>query len=506
MDGRKTRRMNRILSGVLAGLMLVGTFFGTDYVSMKAKAAASPKVHIVLEDALHGSLQFVDSEESELEVPLGTAVTVQLTPEDGYVVDTVAFTDAAGDTSLLEVSDSVAAFVPENSGTISAIFTEPDGSGSENEEVFVPLTTEGSVETDLESYILAYADRSKVGEGDTLTRQDLMHVTATVIDKTMVKEASLDGLWCDEDGDGLSEYWQAMRNQGQAYITLYSVSEDSDYLVGQACSESILSLICDYGTAKNNMNAEMLEDIVFDEETGLVYVPKKYHYDENGDEAGLQTRIQILFASDAIAEERVSLPMFIQAKGVKGTLPETGMTEASLLSVLTHIQLTEDERALLDVKEDTIDSITINGIVYKAEDGMWHYEKETGELTVSIAPVNITEIVIDLSESFGKDFDRFLGKAGNFFKSLFSVDADAADFTSSIEFSRVPQVGDSFKVEIATGYYSSGNVVLGPAQGYATGHAFSSVNRDGPVTTIMAIAHRNGVTLSELIVDRKSVV
>ena len=109
-----------------------------------------------------------------------------------------------------------------------------------------------------------------------LEKKDVLTVTTTVVDSNILPNASLDNLWADDDGDGMSDHADALRANAVSHAILYDLNEDSDYYVGYAGSRISGATLADWGASENNADAKMRDGFVFDDATGLIYVPKKY--------------------------------------------------------------------------------------------------------------------------------------------------------------------------------------------------------------------------------------
>lgn len=120
--------------------------------------------------------------------------------------------------------------------------TEPEATEPEPLEEFSdplddPENLQFEIDTGVyETYILEHMDLTLVGSGDTLIPYDLISVKQTLVDGEKLDalggSPTIDGLWADDDGDGLSDYADALLIQKSTDVYLYQVSEDADYLVG----------------------------------------------------------------------------------------------------------------------------------------------------------------------------------------------------------------------------------------------------------------------------------
>ncbi|MFR4881512.1 MAG: hypothetical protein ACLUBO_15240 [Coprococcus sp.] len=151
---------------------------------------------------------------------------------------------------------------------------------------------------DEKTYIKENADSKYVGLGDKLEKKDVLTVTTTVVDSNILPNASLDNLWADDDGDGMSDHADALRANAVSHAILYDLNEDSDYYVGYAGSRISGATLADWGASENNADAKMRDGFVFDDATGLIYVPKKYTEKNKKDELKVaSSRIQPLLCN-----------------------------------------------------------------------------------------------------------------------------------------------------------------------------------------------------------------
>ena len=94
-----------------------------------------------------------------------------------------------------------------------------------------------------------------------------------------------------------------------ARVVLADLNEDSDYYVGYAGSRISGATLADWGASENNADAKMRDGFVFDDATGLIYVPKKYtEKNKKGELKVASSRIQLLYATaDKGAENSISV-------------------------------------------------------------------------------------------------------------------------------------------------------------------------------------------------------
>ena len=155
-----------------------------------------------------------------------------------------------------------------------------------------------------ETYILEHMDSSLVGSGDTLIPYDLLTVKQTLVSGEILDALggshTIDGLWTDHNGDSLSDYDDALLIQKGVEVYLYMVSADAPYLVGYVDTLNAPSYrVEDHLFAENTNEGNLLSGCIYDEGTGLVYVPvgESLRVDETGKLLIGRVQIQLLYVS-----------------------------------------------------------------------------------------------------------------------------------------------------------------------------------------------------------------
>lgn len=467
-DAHNHVNMRSVTSGFMAAILALSAFMGSGVTTAyAASSGASPTPSnstavISLTDADHGTLAFSDTDERSKTVETGTVVTVDVEPEKGYTTGSLGVIDEDGNVTAAPVSNGEANVKVDKNVTVIAAFYAKGGDSNQNAEAFSVLdTSAGKAKTakSMEStkdYILSHMDKKYTGNGSELTISDLINTTITVADGTKLEDKTLDGLWVDKDGDGYSDTADAMINQTVVYVPLYSVSNDGDYFVGRVGTDISNAKVTDWGAAANNGEAQMFDDVVFDEDTGLVYVPKSHlETNKDGDKLVLSTRIQMLYVTDgAVSDSDVNLNVEVNSKGVSGKVLKTGEAGASLYAVGTEIQLAKDDESLGDITADTIDSVEINGIEYTSDMNAWSYDEEKGTLLVRVSPIGITELKVNMSESFYKDVYRFFDGVMN--SIVPTAYAAQSTIGGKFEFPNTPFAGQNLIVNSKNIYKQGG--------------------------------------------------
>lgn len=307
-----------------------------------------------------------------------------------------------------------------------------------NEEIFSPIEYKKtrskrsirSVENrDMVSYIRENVDK-KIIKGklyDKFKVQDALNVTSTVIDGKIFKNAKFTDLYQDKDKDGKIDNIDSYLNQTTGYVPLFEISKESEYLVARATTKYINAKVTDVGFAKHNDKGEVIKDCIYDYKTGLSYIPKKYISEKKQ----LYTRMQTLITVDDIKDARAEMEIFVNNKNVKGVLAKNGTAMGNLGAVSTDIILSNTNKE--KITEDKIDSIEINGFYFTKKDKVFKYDEKCGKLEIFLSPAGVTEIKINLSDSFMKETKKTLNKLNQKVASLFNQKSYAANVPGVIE-------------------------------------------------------------------------
>ena len=374
-----------------------------------AQAAETPETATVtLMETDHGTLSFDGTDDRAITVDVGSEVTVNATPDDGYFADTLAVFTSETEATSVDVTDGKATFTVNGDVSVTCAFNENGTAGS---SALKPVTVdEQSTNTSIEQYIRDHADAQYVGEGDDLTREDVLTVTTTVVDGSKLPDATLESLWeTDEDGDGMSDNWDAMISNAVSHAVLFEVDPDADYYVGWAGADIEGAKLTDWAAVENNADAVVRDGFIVDEATGLVYVPKSYtELNDEGEPMVESSRIQLVYTVENAAAE-ATFDFTTNMTDVSGNVPSEGKVSVPVITTNTRVTIAPDDETREDVRTQTVDSVTVNGIEYTPDMDMWTYDSDTGVLTFNMAPTGIHAMTVNMSNNVGKDIVALFG-------------------------------------------------------------------------------------------------
>ena len=406
----KIKRVKRKLEGkcftakVMSAVLIASSMLNA--LAPVAAYAAEPELATVsLSETQHGKLSFDGTEDMTLAVEVGTDVTVNVTPDEGYFSDGITVFKGEEEGTAVDVKDGKATFTVEGDTIVTSTFY---ANGTPGSAPFKAVDVdEGKAFTSVEGFIREHADAQYVGEGDELTRADVLTVTTSVVDGGKLPDATLDKLWADEDGDGFSEHWDALLSQPVSHAVLFEVDPDADYYVGWAGADISGAKLTDWGASENNADAKMREGFIVDEATGLVYVPKSYtELNDKGEPMVASSRIQLVYTVENESAE-AAFDFNSTVNDVRGDVAGKGKVSLPVTAASTKVTLATDDVALESLTGRTIDSVTVNGIEYTPDMGMWQYDADTGSLEFAMAPAGIHAMNVKMSDNFGKGVASF---------------------------------------------------------------------------------------------------
>ena len=443
--GRFRLLTTRIISFMMAFFMVFTTVMSAMSSTAYAASQYGDPVTLTIKDTEHGELSFDGSNSKKITVQRGSNVSVLVKPEVGYEAKTVKMdgknpTDLPvlnGQVNVPAIADAVlsASFIQTEQSKVATVKEDNKENKTELEkQIETEKKKPANVEADKKdkrskneketiddsktiAEILLKADRSKVGEGTNVTPVDVVTVANTLINVNKTKARTLDDFWVDKDKDGIFDNFEAMEMQFDGLVPLYKISDDAEYLVAKPNVAQVEnSKFLEYQIADSNMSGTTLDTVIYDKETGLLYVPKnvvlpndpKYKRPEKIVRYG-RTRIQFLLGVDKAAKDtKTKVKVDVEKNDkVDGEVSEAGTLEANTLSDSTKILLAKDDKSKKSIKKESIDEVRING--HKVDSEKVEYHEKEGVLEIPTKPADVDNVEVKMSNSFAKDVKRVVG-------------------------------------------------------------------------------------------------
>lgn len=227
---------------------------------------------------------------------------------------------------------------------------------------------------------------------------------------------------------------------------LYDLDSESQYFVARAntnMTEGVRTTDAIFAFA-NNLG-EGIDDCIYDYDTGLCYIPKKYYFEiaKNGVYTLGSVQVQLLQIQDSL-ETTKEISVTINDDKLFSTSVKKTEIEVESISPDTTLKVVDDK----DLRSTTADDITIrvNGAAGERED--IYYNEDTGEITIPNGAATINSVQVDINNS----------AVSRAVRSLFGTDVAHALTTEQMQYVRATDGSElTFKVDNGAGVPKAGD-------------------------------------------------
>ena len=217
--------------------------------------------------------------------------------------------------------------------------------------------------------------------------KDVLYVKHIIADSSiLVGEQTINNLFYGEQLDAF-----IMMNDFAS--VLYDLDENSDYYVAIANTlyDDPTYQVTDHCFAYTNMNGETVSDCIYDSETGLVYIPKKYT-EENKNGVGMNTQVELLQMVDTQNPMSTFNVKVNVEEGVLGEFAPSGEVNVESIATEFGIKIALNEDAKNDITENYF-KILVNDV----ETHAYKYYPNEGIIVIQAMPNTIDTVEIDIS-------------------------------------------------------------------------------------------------------------
>ena len=239
-----------------------------------------------------------------------------------------------------------------------------------------------------EQYILdnvnpEYASNSKIEAKDIMLVKNLL-----VDDSKLPEPKTIETLW-----NGAQESFIMMND---SYILLYETDENSKYYVAYAngMQNDNEVRVTDTTFAYTNTNGEKITDAIYDYNTGLVYIPKKYT-EENKNGLGYDNvQVELLQTLSSVNPKTNFNVEISKDDEINGEFAQSGVASVSAITTEFGIKI-----ALDDTAKNQIDKNYISLKVDDEETDKFDYYPNEGIIVVKTLPSTIKQISVSISKN-----------------------------------------------------------------------------------------------------------
>lgn len=456
-------KIKKIITGVLSFMMLFSSLAGnmsyvsaqtvTEIIAEKNEISADEKTDVTVNAVIPENAEVISYEWSS------DNETVATVSGESYTASVEG--KAAGKAKITavvnyEVKNDTEENTEALTGTVSAeteITVKEISAAEQDVSEAVKATEETETESDASKtaydpeavdYIAEKNDSSLVS-GDLVLSNALI-VKNMLVDGTMYKDGdTVDSIMASEKGD---EMFIATL---KSVIALYS-NEDSSYYVGYAntMQNDSKADVKDYIFAMNNENGEVLNDCIYDYDSGLAYIPKSYFKSDDGIIAG---NVQVQFLQ-VVKQNTEKVKSQVEYVTTDGDEVKTGDKKIDAFDFETKVQT---EKGLSNSEF----TVSLNGVPVDS-DG-YTYNSDTGVVTIPVSSVSVQSVSVEVHEKnvLAKAVDSFFDV-----KEVSALSMAEMGCAGTIDLPDGASVGSAWDVTLYNAYASDWGGPTVDAYGY----------------------------------------
>jgi hypothetical protein len=473
------KKLTSFTLAVAMVLSNIGSVYATD-VSTAVSEKEAETYTVTISETDNGTITFTDSEETVEDFKAGDTVEVGMTPDEGYMVQYFQITsdDTGKVLANVETTDDTFSFtMPKKNVTVSGSFVEGDYKVPESDSTthYISLNLDEDIieeVADQSQELLDNAEADDIELGDVQTigdcNEDGLTQTAhfltlnyTILDKAYVtSKTTIENMW-DDGGDTVYANYSEK-------VPIYSIKDNEDVFVA-FMNIGEMNNTGDYVDAAFVTDSDEdpvdLEGIVtFDEESGVLYIPKSFYYDEEGNELDINIRSQLAVArdlSDATNDVRVTIE---NNSSIVKAVAEDEIVKCDSYNVTTTFPL---------LTSDTVSNFDINKVHLYINDSEAELEwltdnwaiDENGYFTFAYSPLMIYSIKVVIDDSsFTEAFKSVYMEKAN--AAAITVSSSTAGKMASLQGVELPlevdgelEAGQVYEFESDTMYYYGTEVI-----------------------------------------------
>ena len=396
-----------------------------------ANSSASQEGYQMMHINDDGEMEQVENDGSLWAFKEGDTVEIECIPDDGYYVESLTLKDSESGNELAkkDTLNNVFSFeMPAKNLSVEAKFsstavidinnTKSKSSDEieyhditediENEDLSISTQEINETVSDLisENYIKSHLNPKYVTvDSDDIRMANVLLVKNTIFDGQYVEENdTIDSIMGSvENGTkDMDANAQKFIAQLESHVVVYDFNASSDYYVAYANTlmKDSSYTVQDLCVAINNNDGIVIENgYVYDEETGLLYIPKDLYKSKDEKDKDIFLYLQIQFMQ------------VFNHKGRKndGSIPDgmtSGVNSISVDEEEEQIELSSYNQEIFAMQTDIqadkgMDPDNLNVLVngLPADKDAYTYDPETGEMTIEGSPASITSVEVTEGEN-----------------------------------------------------------------------------------------------------------
>lgn len=336
-------------------------------------------------------------------------------------------------------------------------------------------------------YFKENVNRKYTNVSDQFKKENIVWVKQTLINgKNISENDSLDTIMTD-----INKTMKSFLNMVDDYVYAYNLDDNSDYYVVKAntMQDDKSATVREAVFAKTDTDANVYDDCIYDENTGIAYIPKKHFINDEGKEAAMNVQVQFM---QVLNSKKTKSEVDVQIDD--GDTVTNKEVKALATDISTEVKIANpNELEAKDIK------VMINGA--KASKNDCSFDSETGKLYVNKSPSMIESLHIETDASASDENAISAQSAEDEYGiATCATDSDIHTYkdrlgnTPVIKVKGTPHSGFTCSCKLLTGYAGIYNNT-----GYVYGTYESSYNDNEAYSLMYNMVNYGSVDLSNLV-------
>ena len=336
-------------------------------------------------------------------------------------------------------------------------------------------------------YFKENVNRKYTNVSDQFDKENIVWVKQTLINgKNISENDSLDTIMTD-----INKTMKAFLNMVDDYVYAYNLDDNSDYYVVKAntMQNDKSATVREAVFAKTDTDANVYDDCIYDENTGIAYIPKKHFINDEGKEAVMNVQVQFM---QVLNSKKTKSEVDVQIDD--GDTVTNKEVKALATDISTEVKIANpNELEAKDIK------VMINGA--KASKNDCSFDSETGKLYVNKSPSMIESLQVETDTSASDENAISAQSAEDEYGiATCKTDSDIPTYqdrrgnTPVIKVKGTPHSGFTCSCKLLTGYAG-----IYDNTGYVYGTYESSYNDTWAYSLMYNMVNNGDVDLSNLV-------
>ena len=271
----------------------------------------------------------------------------------------------------------------------------------------------------IENYIKSHVDKNYVGEGK-LTLVNAIDVDATIASADELNEGeTIDSLMSSDDFRFLT--------QQTGRVPVYQLNNDSEYFVAfvDVMHNDKQATALDYEIARNDVTGTSIEGTHYDKDSGLLYIPKKAYYGEDGKYYFQYLQVQILYSITNYDINTTWNSAVISTTERKDGVKESNISGSNIIDMRMAVQVGRNMN---------VNSMLVNVNGLPIEGKYYSYNPKTGILIIGFSSAVVQSIWVEAEkDKDAPDVEPGMVSAKTDFEGMICV----ASGTVSVDYDKV---------------------------------------------------------------------